>query len=114
MTGPSAKTRALVRQRANNRCEVCGRFLREGEGQVHHRHPRKAGGTRRLWINKPANLLLACLGSHAWIESNRTRSYELGLLVHQGHRPAGIPVLLFHGWFLLDDNGNYQPAKGAA
>lgn len=110
MTGPPVKIRALVRHRANDRCEICGRYLKSGEAQTHHRLPRQAGGTRREWINSAINLLFVCLDCHLWVERNRAESYKLGLLVHQGGDPATIPVfLLIPDWVFLDNNGNYIP-----
>lgn len=110
MTGPSVKTRALVRHRANDRCEICGRYLKPGEGQTHHRLPRQAGGTRREWVNSAINLLFVCLDCHMWTEANRAESYKLGVLVHQGSDPAAVPVLLLvPGWVLLDVDGDYIP-----
>ena len=42
---------------------------------VHHRAPRKMGGTRDPYINALSNLLLVCghgtVGCHGWLESHR-------------------------------------------
>ena len=113
---PTPKARALVRVRANLRCEACIRYLGEDDVPPHHRRPRQMGGSKRADTNSPANLLLLCLPCHAWVESNRTEAYDLGLLIHQSANPTEVPVLLFRpGWVYLDDLGNYLPAeRGAA
>ena len=47
--------------------------------QVHHVEPRGMGGSRRTDLA----LATCCQFHHAWIESNRTRAKELGLLVRR-------------------------------
>lgn len=43
---------------------------------VHHKLPRGRGGS-----NDHENLVTLCRPHHAWVESNRTAAYELGLLI---------------------------------
>lgn len=117
-TGPTVEQRAIVVLRANGCCERCGRLLhsqRDGwiRGHaIHHRQPRKAGGTSSKAVNSPANLLLLCdawaSSCHPWVESNRTKAYAAGLLVHSWEDPATVPVerLDGDGWFLLTDDGD--------
>lgn len=101
-TGPSQKVRAQVRIRSNSLCERCGYH----GAQVHHRRPRKSGGTRRPEINYLSNLVLLCLPCHLWVESHRGDSYALGWLVHEGDdTPDQIPLTDLAGrrFFLTDD-----------
>lgn len=100
-TGPTKTTRELVWARAGGRCELCGGSLAGVVGfSIHHRLPRRMGGTRRPEVNTPANLLLVCGsatspdGCHQRIESNRTQAYTDGLLLHEGADPATVPTLL--------------------
>jgi hypothetical protein len=64
---------------------------------MHHRHPRRMGGSSRPELNTPANLLLLCgsgtTGCHGRVEGNRTRAYKDGLILHDGADPAGVPVM---------------------
>lgn len=77
-TGPSPTVRQQVRFRARYMCERCE--LRHGV-QIHHRAPRKMGGTRDPQINSPANLLYLCSDCHAWIESHRESAIRDGQLI---------------------------------
>lgn len=98
-TGPTSTTRDIVWARAGGRCEVCGGSLAGPTGfSVHHRLPRRMGGSRRAELNTPSNLLVVCgsgtTGCHGRIESNRERAHEDGLLLHDGQDPASVPVML--------------------
>lgn len=69
---------------------------------IHHRNPRKMGGTDRADIHDLANLMLLCgsgnvTGCHSWIERDRTRAYARGYLVHDEHDPAGTLVVMPSG-----------------
>lgn len=90
-TGPSAKTRRLVFERASYRCERCGRG--DGRFAIHHRRPRGMGGTRRPETNAPDALLLLCEPCHLHVEAHREESLRLGYLVRQGQDPADVPVI---------------------
>lgn len=82
-----------VRQAVYERDEwACIRCFIASALQVHHRHPRKSGGTSRPDIHDPANLITLCSRCHAHVESRRTQSYRLGLLVPTGEDPAAWPV----------------------
>lgn len=122
-TGPSPRVRAAVLARAGGCCEVCrARLHHEDTGwvaahSVHHRRPRGAGGSSRADTNTPANLLLLCgsattAGCHQWVESNRTRALDLGLLLTQGQHPAEVPVHLDPDGppVMLTVDGTYQEA----
>ena len=106
-TGPTRSTRQVVQARARMRCERCGRDLRWEPGQIHHRRPRKMGGTSRADANSPANLLLLCRSCHEWVESNREDAYEQGLLVREPLDPSMVPAVLIGGTLLLTADGRY-------
>lgn len=98
-TGPTATTRDVVWARAAGCCELCGGPLSGPQGfSVHHRLPRRMGGSRRPELNTPANLVVLCgsgtTGCHGTIESKREQAYDEGLLLHEGADPASVPVLL--------------------
>lgn len=109
-TGPSAKTRRLVFERASYRCERCGRG--DGRFAIHHRRPRGMGGSKSPTTNSLSNLLLLCgsgtTGCHGLTESRRAEAIDLGYLVPQSQDPATVPVLLRGRWVLLGDT--YQEA----
>ena len=75
--------RAAILQ-AHPGCVGCGRPVTE----VHHRAPRRAGGTRRVEVGAPYNGVGLCQREHAWAESHRTQATLLGWL----------------RWTLLDDH----------
>lgn len=98
-----AATRALVIDRDLGRCVRCGRRLAGQPYSIHHRSPRRMGGTSLASIHDPANLILlggtGSTGCHGWVESNRAAAVELGWLVRSGRDPAGQPVLVqWLGW----------------
>ena len=74
--------------------------------------PRSAG-IKAEWIHKPANLLLFCgQGSeddtcHGKCKSQYDESLANGHIISRFDKrlPSEIPVLLYGGWFLLDDDG---------
>lgn len=110
-TGPDVATREVVINRALMTCEKCSAAVSQWSSQLHHRQPRGAGGCRDPEVNSPANLLLLCRSCHAWIESNRTTSYEQGWLVRRGHDPAKSPVWLAgRGFVFLDQHGDVEEA----
>lgn len=122
-TGPSKTTRDIVWARAGGRCELCGGSLAGVQGfSVHHRLPRRMGGSRRPDLNTPANLILLCgsgtTGCHGRIESRREQAYDEGMLLHDGQDPATVPVLLAcpgDTWprlVLLATDGTYADYEG--
>lgn len=50
-----------------------------GAVQVHHVQPRSMGGTR----GKHGPLITLCLGHHGWVESNRGKARQLGLVLRR-------------------------------
>lgn len=114
MTAVPQDTRNAVYQRAGWSCEICGSHLRSLN--IHHRSPRRMGGTRRVQIHYPSNLLVACgsgtTGCHGLIESRRTDSYRFGWLVKTGYPPEEVPFCDTRGnWWLLTDDGRKLPIR---
>ena len=112
MSGFPLKVRALVIERAQGRCELCGE-AKPGM-QCHHRRPRQMGGSRRDDTNVASNALYCCSEDHSLIESRREWAYSLGYLVRQGCSPDSVPVLRRGEWCLLDDAGGFRAVEGAA
>ncbi len=110
MTGFSPQARAVIIQRGDRVCEVCG--LRLGT-QAHHRRARGMGSTKRPEYNQPANGLWTCNDCHARIESQRSEALTYGWLVRQTDDPAQVPVLYRGTWVYLDDLGNLHDTKPA-
>lgn len=107
-----AGSQRVVHARSGMRCERCGADLKWMGGQVHHRHPRKMGGTAREWVNKPGNLIHLCTECHDWVESNREAARAAGWLVPMGVTvSSAVPVLTPAGWVLLDDDGGAAPTS---
>lgn len=102
------KSQAVVKQRAAMCCERCERLTTWIGGQVHHRLPRRMGGSTRPGINEPANLVLLCAACHAHVESHREDAYTAGWLLHDRDDPRLVPVELARGLTWLDDAGMYQ------
>lgn len=123
VTGPTPAQRHQVAERAGFCCELCGIALHNTDVWIrvhsfHHRQPRGAGGTKRLLVNSPANLLLVCgtgtTGCHGRIESERTAAYAAGWLVPMGMDPAAVPVTIWRSLtpsVLLTDDGRYVEAS---
>lgn len=96
--------KARARKRAGGLCEVCGQACKIGHG--HHRRPQQQGGSSSLQVQSAANIIWIHPECHEHIESFRTHSYQLGLLVFQSADPAKVPVRLHGGWFFLADDGS--------
>lgn len=114
-TGPSAKTRAIVRTRSGGRCEYpsCPRSAQE----VHHRDERGQGGRGPKapnWINLAGNLLDACRPHNQWASNGSpAEAYEMGWLIEMGQAtPYTVPVLTRHHpeKVYLHDDGSWTPA----
>lgn len=115
-TGPSAKTRAIVRARSGGRCEYpsCPRPAQE----VHHRDERGQGGRGPKapgWINLAGNLLDACRPHNQWASNGSpAEAREMGWLIEMGQAtPYTVPVLTRHHpekVYLFDD-GSWMPVS---
>lgn len=117
-TGPTRAVVDLVVARDEGRCAVCGGGVsgeRGSDWSIQHRLRRGNGGTRRLWVNLPANLLLmhgsGTTSCHGRVESERTWAEKLGYRVVDGILlPVEVPVLHvpLGGWAMLADDGTYE------
>lgn len=116
-TGPSDEVVDLVLERAQWSCENCCVGLGDRRGvdyQLHHRRPRRMGGSQLPDTNLASNLLLFCLSCHELAESHRSAAYEAGWLVRQNADPAAVPVLIGASrWVLLTADGRYEAERAA-
>ena len=94
-----------VKARDMGRCWVCDRR----STQVHHRHPRKMGGTNLSWPNLPANLICVCNTCHGQIEGERVWAINRGFLIPYFRVPSDWPIQTKLGhWVLLDNEGGMK------
>lgn len=96
-TGPSPAVRAEVHARSGMCCERCGSSLVWGGGEMHHRRPRKMGGSSVPETNLPSNLVDLCSGCHGWVESHPDLAEVDGWHVRPWRNPADVPIRLFTG-----------------
>ncbi|WP_435583352.1 hypothetical protein [Amycolatopsis thermoflava] len=112
--GVSPDVAGIVVTRSGGLCEKCGKRPAE---QIHHRTGRQMGGSREPWVNQVPNLLHLCCGCHDEVtdtKGNRAFIETCGWLVRRGTvRPADVPVVLWHGTWLLADDGGFLPAVPA-
>lgn len=118
MTGPTEQTREAVITRAAYHCELCNRPI-SGPASVHHRRPRRMGGTRRADTNSPANLLLLCgsgtTGCHGWVELHRREGLDAGVILYDRDNPTEHPFMDRLGnWWTLTDEGTKQLTNPSA
>jgi 5-methylcytosine-specific restriction enzyme A len=110
-TGPAREVVGLVYERAQYACELCLVPVgpRRGvEHHLHHRRPRRAGGTARPDANGAANLLLVDPSCHEVLETRRADAYAGGWLLHDRQNPARTPVLIgAERWVYLTADGRY-------
>lgn len=113
-TGPVAATVALVLQRDGYCCRWCGFGVSGERGRdysLHHRLPRRMGGTSRPDINSPANLVTVhgngTQGCHQEIESHRAEAQAHGWLLYAGDNPADRPILVDRegAWKYFNNDG---------
>ena len=113
MTGFSTATRAVIREREGGCCARCGASLLIDGGHLHHRRPRKMGGSHRDDTRVSAALHLCGL-CHTLVEANREWARVFGYLIPEWPEdidPALVPVYYRGMWVLLDDDGNINPAN---
>lgn len=121
MTGFAKHVEALIIERDQGRCVRCGAHVvhleRGFAWSIHHRRPRGAGGTTLRWVSLAANGVTLCgsgtTGCHGWVERERTKAFDLGLLVSKIGVATATTTRLKHrlyGWALLDNEGGYEPA----
>lgn len=104
------KTREIIYQRAQGRCERCG--MSGSVWHFHHRRPRGMGGTSRTDSGGAANALLLHPKCHEWVERNRSAAYDLGYLVDQQSDPREVPVKIWFMWLILNEDGSVQEVEG--
>lgn len=101
--------RTIVAARSGGICELCGS---RPATQIHHRCGRQMGGSREEWVNQASNLLHVCDDCHDRVTNTRGRREEVeehGWLVRRGVTlPVEVPVRLWRGRVLLDDDGGYS------
>ena len=92
------KARKLVLSRDGNKCIWC---LGDAD-DVHHRAPKKMGGTKDEYIAFGlANLVSLCREHHSWVHAHPAEAYKLGFLVHSWEDPADVPIVLKPGSVLV-------------
>lgn len=117
MTAVDPDIRALCLERANYRCEYCYGPLDGPFGySLQHRAARRAGGSTRPDLSRPANLLTLCgsgtTGDHGQVEHNPEWAYERGLALRTGWDPERTPYQDSIGdWRLLTDDGTTIPIQ---
>ncbi len=103
-TDPKPAERDVVRGRSGGVCEF--RACTRGAEQMHHRRPRRMGGSTAPDVNGAANLVDLCAWHHRWVEFHRTAAEALGLLLSARADPLRVPVLTRHDeqpvWLLPD------------
>lgn len=110
-TGPPDEVVDLVLERAGYSCELDGAAVGDRRGvdhHIHHRRPRRMGGSQLPDTNGPQNLLLLCPPCHEMVESERTAAYRGGWLVRQNSDPARTPVLICGAAVFLAPDGRYS------
>lgn len=77
--------------------------------QLHHRKPRRMGGSRDPGVNLPQNLICLCRPCHEWIESHRAEAMDKGWLV-RGNQDIVTTPLVYRGTdrYLMPD-GTIRP-----
>lgn len=79
------RVRELVYTRDGHDCARCARSIVNYPSSIHHRFPRRMGGTTDLRINDPRNLVRICgsgvSGCHGWVESHRAQARDEGWLL---------------------------------
>lgn len=105
-TGPTPAVQKIVKARSGGVCEFTG--CTDAGGHIHHRRPRRMGGSKAPETNGVANLLHLCCGHHDWVESNRAAAIVKGLLLYATADPGGALVWTRHSdgpIFLTPDGG---------
>jgi hypothetical protein len=110
-TRPTAKVRALVRERSGGWCEWAGCWLAASE--QHHRLNRKQGGRHgeaAVRINQAAWIVDACAEHHRLVTSPhgaaRQLARESGWLLEEHEDARAVSVLSRHGRVWLGDDGS--------
>lgn len=119
-TGPSRGVVDLVLERAGGRCELGFEPLRGFRGvhyDVHHRRPRRMGGSRQPDTNSPSNLVVLCRRCHEVVETCRGDAYFDGWLLASRDDPARIAVRLGgerFAWLTADGGYLFEPPEATS
>lgn len=94
---------------------MCGIYITDGNGAVHHRTSKGMGGSALL--ESPANLVTLCgRGNadlcHGKVHGNPQWARNHGWTVSRHLDPAEVPVDTYRGWVLLDAIGGWIPYLG--
>lgn len=105
----SEETLQLIMRRAADEnghvhCDLCGGLI-HGYYQVHHRNPRKAGGTRNPRKATAANGAILHLECHTFLESNRALARLIGFLLYDRMDPEREPIRTWMGWQMWRADG---------
>lgn len=108
-------SRSVVHERDQGRCCMCGTYIADGNGAVHHRTPKGMGGSALL--ESPANLVTLCgRGNadlcHGKVHGNPQWARNHGWTVSRSLDPTEVPVDMHDGWVLLDATGSRIPYLG--
>jgi hypothetical protein len=112
--------RAIVLARDGNTCQRCGTNLLYKLASIHHRRPRGMGGSAD--VNVASNMVLLCGSAttpgscHEYAETQRGQARIEGWLIPKlsDIHPSEVPLLTFHGWRYLLDDGTWISIVGVA
>ena len=96
-------TRLVIKKRAGGYCEMCGMPCQNG--QIHHRKPRRAGGSVDPRVSTAANGMYIHSSCHAKVESDRHWAIRRGWLLFAAEYPEEVPIRTWRGWMLLSAAG---------
>lgn len=105
VTWTEVRGRAVVHERSQGRCEMCGQ---RNATEWSHRLPRSAGGT---W--HPGNGLDACRQCHALVHAQPGDAYLCGWAVPRGADPLTVAMRLAHpvygpAWWMATEDGGLR------
>lgn len=111
-----AKIRERVHSRDGRFCARCDRSIVDYPASIHHRFPRRMGGTKNPLSNDLRNLVTLCgsgtTGCHGWVESHRAEAVSQGWLIH-GYADLDEPMQRLDG-LLMQLYANGVRAESAA
>lgn len=104
-----AEAKRIVRERDSHACMACGAFAED----VHHRKPRKAGGTSDPVVAySPLNLACLCRRHHSACHGEHSEMHDRGFMLRGAEDPASVPVYVAAEFgaerFWLLPNGEYS------
>lgn len=94
------KVRERIHRRDGRFCARCDRSLVDYPSSIHHRLPRRMGGTKNPLSNDTRNLITLCgtgtTGCHGWVESHREEALAQGWLI-RSYDDLDAPMLRLDG-----------------